>query len=385
MRHGIGRGDDRTKRNTALSLDRACLVAVAVPAIVFIGVIVARYDGRPYLQGDCQYYFYAAVSLFEDHDVDLTNNLPAPLSRHSDDVSLDKKGRLVPKHPIWMAVFALPFVVAFGAPGALFFNLTQLLLLLFLIFRFTRRYSSPWASALATTATGVLSFLPHYVWNFSPDLFSCLLLVAGLSALPADRSSSGFRHCLAGILFGLAAVSKFSLFLALPGLPLVCGRPFRKSIPALAVGVAVPMVFWCTINLHLFGSVFTTSYDRMARIEGDVVSVHTQRSDFVLPLLVGARAQVMDRTHGLLFTSPVTLLSLAGLFPLARKDRGAALYLLVTFLAVFLFFSTYQWWAASHYGNRFLIPIIALATVPLASLIDWIAARYRSLAMGQRS
>ncbi len=191
MGHGIGRGDDRIKRNTALSLGRACLVAVAVPALVYIGVIVARYDGRPYLQGDCQYYFYAAVSLFEDRDVDLTNNLPAPLSRHSDDVSLDRKGRLVPKHPIWMAVFALPFVVAFGAPGALFFNLTQLLLLLFLVFRFTRRFASPWASALATAATGVLSILPHYVWNFSPDVFSCLLLVAGLTALPADRSPSG--------------------------------------------------------------------------------------------------------------------------------------------------------------------------------------------------
>jgi hypothetical protein len=110
----------------------------------------------------------------------------------------------------------------------------------------------------------------------------------------------------------------------------------------------------------------------MAKIEGDVVLVHSQRSDFGLPLLVGARAQIMDRAHGLLFTSPITLLSLAGLFPLARKDRGAALYLLITFLAIFLFFSTYAQWAASHHGNRFLIPIMVLASVPLACLIDWI-------------
>ena len=107
MRHGTDRGDDHTKRSAALSLDWPCLVAVAVPALVYIGVIVAHYGGRPYLRGDCQYYFYSAVSLIEDHDVDLMNNLPAPLSRHSDDVSLDRKGRLVPKRPIWMAVFAL--------------------------------------------------------------------------------------------------------------------------------------------------------------------------------------------------------------------------------------------------------------------------------------
>ncbi len=377
MKHGTDQGEDRIKRSSTPALDRFCLVAVAIPALVYIGVIVARYDGRPYLQGDCQYYFYTAVSLVEDRDVDLLNNLPAPLVRHSDDVSLDSRGRLVPKHPIWMAVFALPFVVAFGAPGALIFNFVQLVLLLFLVFRFTRRVASPQASALATAATGALSILPHYVWNFSPDIFSCLLLVGGLNALPADRSPGRLRHCLAGVLLGLAAVSKFSLFLALPGIPLLCGRPFRRSLPALALGFAAPLVCWCALNAHLFGSPFTTSYDRMARIEGDAVSVHSQRSDFGLPLLVGARAQIMDRAHGLLFTSPVTLLSLAGLFPLARKDRGAALYLLVTFVSVFLFFSTYELWAASHHGNRFLIPIIALAALPLACLIDWIAVRLR--------
>ncbi len=168
----------------------------------------------------------------------------------------------------------------------------------------------------------------------SPDVFSSLLLVAGLVALPSDRSPDTLRHGIAGFLFGLAAISKFSLFFALPALPLLCGRPFRKSLPALALGLLVSIVMFFALNLHLFGSPLTTSYDRMARIERDSIVVHSQRSDFGLSILEGARGQIMDRAHGLLFTSPITLLSLFGLYPLARRDKRAALYLIVTFLAV---------------------------------------------------
>lgn len=345
-------------------------LAIGVPTLVFLAVIAVQYDGRPYLRGDCQYYYFTAVSLLEDHDLDLANNLTRPLVRHSDDVSLDTRGRLVPKHPIWMALFALPLIAAFGAPGALVFNLLQLVLLLYLATRLAARYSSPWDSSIAIALTGVTSILPHYAWNFSPDIFSCVLLVAGMVALPANRSANTLRLGIAGLLFGLAAISKFSLFLALPALPLLCGRPFRKSLPALVLGLLVPAALFSALNFHLFGSPLTTSYDRMARIEGDVVVVHSQRSDFGIPVLEGVRGQIMDRANGLLFTSPITLLSLLGLYPLARHDRGAALYLILTFLAVFLFFSFYGQWRASHFGNRFLMPISVLAAVPLAALLD---------------
>jgi hypothetical protein len=347
-------------------------LAIGVPTLVYLAVIAVQYDGRPYLRGDCQYYYYTAVSLLEDHDLDLMNNLPAPLGRHSNDVSLDTSGRLVPKHPVWMAIFALPFIAVFGAPGALVFNLLQLVLLLYLAAHFAARYSSPWGSSIAIALTGVTSILPHYVWNFSPDVFSCVLLVAGLVALPADRSPDKLHHVIAGLLFGLAAISKFSLFLALPGLPLLCGRPFRKSLPALALGLLIPAAVFSVFNLHLFGSPLTTSYDRMAMIRGDVVVVHSPRSDFGGSVIQGVRNQIMDRAHGLLFTSPITLLSLVGFIPLARKDRAAALYILVTSLSIFLFFATYKEWAASHHGNRYLVPVMILATVPLASLIDYV-------------
>jgi hypothetical protein len=344
---------------------------------VYLGIVAVRYDGLPFLRGDCQYYFYTAMSLLEDGDLDLANQLPPPLERHSDDVSLDTRGRLVPKHPVWMSVFALPLIGVLGAQGALVFNLAQLVLLLSLALHLARRLASTAAASLAVALTGVASFLPHYVWNFSPDVFSCLLLVAGLVALPEARSPDRLRHVAAGVLLGFAVVSKFSLVLALPAVPLLCGRPFRTSLPALALGLAVPAALLFSLNTQLFGSPLTTSYDRMARIEGEWIVVHSQRSDFGRPLITGARNQVLDRAHGLLFTSPITLLSLIGFYPLSRRSSPTALYLLFTFLAVFLFFSTYEHWNASHHGNRFLMPIVVLAALPLASLLDATVLRRR--------
>jgi hypothetical protein len=343
---------------------------VLIPALVYGAIILARYDGLPYIRGDCQYYYYTAVSLWYDHDLDLENQLPPPLQRHSDDVAFDTNGRFVPKHPIWFSIVSLPSIIAFGAPGALMVNLVQLLLLLYLLCRYATRVAAAPAAAAAVVLTGVTSFLPHYVWNFSPDIFTSLLLIAGLLALPADRTPKRARHILAGLLLGLAAVTKYPLILALPAIPLLCGRPLRRMLPALGVGLAVPVVLTAMLNTHLFGSPFVTPYDRIATIGYDSVVLHSQRSDFDLSLKIGARRQLTDRNRGLVFATPVTLASLIGLWFLARGNRPVFLYLTITFVALFTFFSKYRWWGASFHGNRFLMPIVVLAAIPLAVLIE---------------
>jgi hypothetical protein len=131
------------------------------------------------------------------------------------------------------------------------------------------------------------------------------------------------------------------------------------------------------LNAHLFGSPLTTSYDRMAGIEADWIVVRSHRSDFDQPMLAGARAQIVDPTHGLLLTSPITLLSYAGILALGRRDAGWAIYLAASAGGLFLLFSTYLHWDSSHYGNRFLMPIVVLAALPLASLLDATVLRRR--------
>jgi hypothetical protein len=91
----------------------------------------------------------------------------------------------------------------------------------------------------------------------------------------------------------------------------------------------------------------------------------------------GAWGQLFDPQNGLLATSTVTLLSLAGLPALAARSRAAAVHIGVGSLALFLMFSMYDQWNASHHGNRFLMPAVALCAIPLAALFGLARDRLR--------
>jgi hypothetical protein len=80
----------------------------------------------------------------------------------------------------------------------------------------------------------------------------------------------------------------------------------------------------------------------------------------------------------LLFTTPVTLLSLLGIPALALRDKRMALYVSGTTIAIYLFFARYRLWDSSHYGNRFLFPLVVLAALPLAAAVDWAISTWRA-------
>lgn len=98
--------------------------------------------------------------------------------------------------------------------------------------------------------------------------------------------------------------------------------------------------------------------------------MYSQRTDFTEPFVNGMRGQLLDRRHGLLMTSPMTLMSLVGVVCLARTKPRLTLHIATASRALFLFYATYREWPASHYGNRFLMPAVALCVAPLAALIQ---------------
>jgi len=353
------------------------LAAVGLPMLLYLSIVASGYDGGPYLRGDCPYYLATAQSLWSDHDLDLSNQLPPPLSLHSGDVALDVHSRLVPKHPIWMPLVSMPLVVLLGAPGALVFNLMSLGLLLALLFELARRSAEPWPAMIAVSLTGALSFLPHYAYNYSPDVFLTVLLTAALVLLPHDRGQSSGRHLAAGLLIGMLLTARPSFVVALPALPLLAGRPLRRTLPWAALGTAGPVLVWMALNTHLFGGPLVTSYDRIAELTFQGMTLHSHRADFTLPLIDGLKGQLLDPDKGLLPTSAISLISLLGLPLLLRRSWRMGVYVTATSLGLLLLFSKYRLWPASHHGNRFLMPLVALAALPLACLVDDVVRRLR--------
>lgn len=349
------------------------VVALAIPTIVNAAIVVHGYDGGPYLRGDCPYYYYTALAVLKDHRFDLSKQLPGGWWPHVNQVALSKTGRPVAKHPVVMPILSLPFVAIFGKPGTLVFNLAQCTALVWILYLLALRVARPFAASAAVVLTYIASFLPHYLWNYSPDVCATLLLTAGTLVVAAGKRRRDW--IVGGVLLGLAVGAKYPLVLFLPGTLLLIGRPFWKPALAVAAGVVIPLALLGLLNIHQFGSPLTTGYDRIAILSRDyVASTYSQRSSFDLPFRQGLSGQIFDHDHGLLRTSPVTLISLLGVPALIWQRRRLGTHVVVGSLALFLLFCIYDQWDASHYGNRFLMPAVAFGALPLAALIDQLPA-----------
>jgi 4-amino-4-deoxy-L-arabinose transferase-like glycosyltransferase len=357
-------------------IDRRALAILLVPVATYLAVLEHRYDGIDYLRGDCPYYLYTATSLLQDGDLDLANQIPGGLSFHFDQVSLARDGRVVPKHPVAMPLASLPFVALFGRPGALVFNVVQMLVLVGVLYGLGRRVAEPPAAAIAAAATGTLTFLPHYVWNYSPDVFATLAVAAGILLLSADPPSPA-RDAAGGLCLGIACAAKPAVvWMVLAAGALLATRGWRLRAAAAIAGGALPLGAWALLNLQMFGGPQVTSYDRIARLGDHGVETYSQRDDFGQPMWKGLKRQLRHPTQGLAATSAVTLAAWLGLPLVARRHRRLAVALATGSAALLLFFSTYALWDSSHYGNRHLMPAVALASVPLAALLE-AALRFR--------
>jgi hypothetical protein len=357
------------------------IAAVLIPFILYAGILVHGYNGKHYIRGDTVFYYLAAVMLWRTGDIEFAKlagpNAPLPIFF----CSLEKHGRLVSKHPVLMPLVASPLIGAFGYPGALAFNQLQMAALLLMVYVLALRGASPWAAATATVLTGVGTFLPHHVWNFSADVFTAVLLLAGLVCLPAKPAVSRLalaRYALAGLFFGLSFYTKMAMAVAIPFVVLLIGRPFWRSAIAFGAGLAVALAAYGLLNQHLFGSPLVCSYDRVVQLVNEQIVIGSERS------LLGFagffdhfRGLLLHEEVGLLPTTPLTVLAFLALPLLSRRNRALAWYVGLSSLAIFLFFCCWEQWYSSGYGNRFLIVPVTLGALPLAAALEAVFHRLR--------
>jgi hypothetical protein len=338
----------------------------------------AQYQPLSYLVGDCPYYALTAVSVVHDRDLDLRNQLSGGLEVHGRQIALGRDGQWYPKHPLLMPVTAAPFVLAFGVPGTLIFNVAVLGALAVALMRLARSFAPSWAAATAALILVGGTFLRRYDYNFSPDLFATLVLTLGLCELVRGR------HLAGGVVTALAAAAKLTHLFLLPLGILYAGlRDGWRGAARACAGAAGPLLALGALNLVLFGSAGVTSYDRNVVVEDGEAVIVSHRGSFDKPLLDGLRGEMLDRRQGLLPTSPALWLALPGFVLLFRRRPREALLFLAICEFLLLFFATYRFWATSHYGNRFLMPLVAASAPAVALAIDWIGARLR-LRMSRR-
>ena len=146
-----------------------------------------RLDHPTFLIGDCAYYRATLVSLLEDGDLDVQNNLGTQRYPLASNVSRGRHGEFYPKHPILLAVVALPFYVVAGDIGLLAFNLAQLCALVLVMWVGARRYASDLVAFALMVWFAFGTLLRPAAYNFAPDVLSSLLVVGAIVALLYGR------------------------------------------------------------------------------------------------------------------------------------------------------------------------------------------------------
>ena len=338
-------------------------------AVLTVGLLIALWGKEvrsgAFLIGDCPYYASATVSLWTDGDLDLKNQLRGGLETHGRQVALGRSGQWFPKHPVLISILSVPFYGTFGVAGFLLFNLTTVVALASVLWLLCRRHVS---QVVATATTLVIlggTFLRAYIYNYSADLLSALLVLSALLFV-LER-----RNLWAGLFLGLSGLAKpTNLFCASIALFFVAARRPRRAALWLILGILPGLFTGALLNLALFGSPLISGYDRTLLLENGVPTTVSHRGFFNLPLWEGVRGQLLSPRVGLLTTSPVLLLAIPGFVILLRRDPWEGLLYLSISEFLFLLFSTYRWWATSHYGNRFLMVPVCLAAVPMALTLE---------------
>src|SRR5262245_30527749 len=258
---------------------RTPVVAVALVAVTLLGwtlhEVIPRYaverhrhegpgrlDHPTFLIGDCAYYRATLVSLLEDHDLDVQNNLAAQRYALASNVSLGRNGAFYPKHPILLAVVALPFYLVAGDGGLLAFNLAQLCALLLVMWIGARRYASDLLAFALMLWFAFGTMLRPVAYNFAPDVLSTLLVAGGIVSILYGRCVA------AGVLLGLSLWAKWTNAIFLPvALVTLAARRDWRALLRFGVAAALPVAGLLGLNWHMFGSPFVTPYDRVLVIE----------------------------------------------------------------------------------------------------------------------
>ena len=371
---------------------RPVLLASVLVAVVLLGwtvtEVIPRYaverhrqegpgrlDHPTFLIGDCAYYRATLVSLLEDRDLDIANNLARQRYPIAGNVAQGRRGEFYPKHPILLAVVALPFYVVAGDIGLLAFNLAQLAALVLVLWLGARRYAANEAAAALMLWYAFGTMLRPAAYNFAPDVLSTLLVASGFVALLYRRAA------LAGVVLGLALWAKWTnaVFVPVVLVWLVVRRDWRGLV-RLGAGAALPVAGLLALNWHMFGSPLVTPYDRVLVAENRRWAVEpSHRTFFTVPFWSGLWTQLSDRRLGLVVAAPPALLALPGLVILYRRARPDALLIGAACAAQLAMFAKYDQWNISSYGPRFLLSVVALSALPAAAALGLLLARGRRL------
>lgn len=363
---------------------RAVLFLFFCLFLVYGAHVVHEYKPFTWSHADPGWMVSTVMSIVEDRDLDLRNQLKNDPNQAVDQTSLGLNGQWYPLHEIVMPVLTVPFYILFGINGCLIFNVLISVLLMIVLFLLCARHVDYLSAFTAAALTAFPTLFLKYTYSYSLDVCATLLLIL------AFWCAVSRRFLLTGFVWALAIYARIPNVVTLAGLIpflLLAGRaeirtgeprdskglPFilpRPLLLSLGGGLPVAACFlW--MNWMMYGSPFITSYDRWQRFVNGEALLSSQRGAFSCSFFEKLPTVLLDPRSGLLIGGPLILLAIAfGTRTYWLKGKNEMIMATLVSGALLVLFAKYCSAFPGSMGNRYLMPIVGLSCIPLSLAIS---------------
>jgi hypothetical protein len=323
--------------------------------------------------GDEPHYLAATQSLLHDGDLRVANNyakgeyldyFPGKLEPHF--LKRATSGEIYSIHAPGVSVIVLP---AFAIAGYLGAVATMMLIAAFtamltwrLAFRVSGDAGGAWAGTMAVFASAPYFF---HAFTIYPEVIGSFCVVYGVSLLIdlADGRDVTSRSLVA-VGSALAMLpwlhSRFAILAAVLGLLIVARLTQRRgAAAAIAKFLAVPSI--AGIAWFAFFYLIWGSPSPAAPYGADT----STSASYIARGLIGL---LVDQQFGVLTTAPIYLIAIAGIATLARRRPRLAIELGLIVVPYAIAVASYaMWWAGNAAPARFVVSILPLAALPIAT------------------
>jgi hypothetical protein len=234
----------------------------------------------------------------------------------------------------------------------------------------------PGAGGPVALVLGLGTMLLPFATVFFSHVPSATFGFASFAVLLAARASApGWRLAAAGLLAGLAVCMEVTLATIAACLLAYAawdGPRMRRAL-LFGGGFVVGLLPFGAYDWWAFGSPFQNGYSYAVKEMGvsghDVLGANSAGFFGLTRPTLDALREILVSERGLFVLTPVTVVALAGLLPLARRGhRREAVFVGATSLAMFVFNASYYLpLGGGTPGPRFLVPLLPLLALPLAA------------------
>lgn len=192
-----------------------------------------------------------------------------------------------------------------------------------------------------------------------------------------NKSSSGYA-LLAGLTLGLAITSKPTAALAIPVFFFYGFYRHTSKAAIYTRGYLIDVLFF---GLSLGISLAAIGVYNYARFGSPLQTGYASWEKFDNPLLTGLWGLLLSPEKGLIFYSPVLLLSPFAFFAFFKRNRAEAMLTLALFVIYCITFAKWYAWTGGWWcwGPRFLVILIPFLMTTTAPTIEALLAQRSSL------